>query len=1008
MSDDDGGFFASFARSMVQRSLPAAREWMRKRLGPAADVGHVEVRGPKLVVTGAKIPLGARLLFEVDHATLDIDPDAVVSGGMPVRFRRATGTLTAAGLLAIPVSLVGRGGAWLDADLTATDAKWDASETLLSGRGRVVVGPDHWRLDDLRLGGEGESIEASASGAPGRLPTTRLSFDGAHAGRLLDTWQAIAGRPWNLPIPRAARVDGTVSFAAVGSRADLRLKTQQSDLAVELSAQPNGELETFALTGQLGLDELPGVPWVSGGEPLKVRARLGGRMDALRGSVQLASPSVRSPWLNDAVPFELAASLNDDDAALHVNLGPAGEGRVAATFDPDGRAEGEGTATLDPKAVRAMGIALDSPPLAFTLRVGGSRTSPLLHADTTTKQLVASAASHALTLQTLKFSLGWVGGFDARLRARLGTGSLHLEHQGASSRVRAERIRRDDALAAAALFGVAVPALPVPDSAQLWADLTLGSGTVDGEIHAESTRSRLTIAPLCSRKATGFDGTRLRGAVDLADVPWLPGSDGRVTLEGTVRGPRVAPYLDLSLRADELGLALLPDAPLQVAALEASLTARRNGVLLSALSARVFGGVLSASGARVERQPDGLRVMAGELTAVDLREGTGRWLRLFGVPVQTDPTLNLRCVDDGDGVRMQAHVRGEQTDLRADVAVSAGALDGTWEGHAGLDDFDLPVRGGRVTLRGGLDGALSRPRATLRAELVQGCELVLGTVTVPVAHAVAEARFSRERWVWSGMEAQLLGGRVRSRGVFGRDTGLLGEVQAEDLEVGRVQLAGEPLESRLSGSFEGTLRLAGRAAKGRFLLHEPRYGVLSEAAPVLSRWGLPVPPLSGRRPLRLTVELEDGGLRVSEFEASVPGLRVHGDAELDDRGGISGDVVLDAGPSWLRDGRSLARLGHWLGGITVPVRLAGDLARLRLLPDVRAALRITFERLFRDVPTSRPALPAHGPTSLLGTDALLDRVAAGGDDAEDALDALLERGMSPEEIAERVAKRRAR
>lgn len=1008
MSDDDGGFFASFARSMVQRSLPAAREWMKKRLGPAADVGQVEVRGPNLVVTGAKIPLGTRLLFEVEHATLDIDPDAMVSGGMPVRFKRATGRVVAEGLLEIPVSLVGRGGAWLDADLTATGATWSASDTPLSGRGRVVVQPESWRVDDLLLAGEGESIEASASGASGRLPTTRLAFDGAHAGRLLDTWQAIAGRPWNLPLPRAARVDGTVSFAPVGSRADLRLKTERSDLSVELAAQPDGALDTLSLTGQLDLDEIPKTPWIAGGEPMKVRARLGGRMDALRGSVQLASASVRSPWLTEPVPFELSGSLNDDDAALHVTLGEAGQARVATTFDADGRAEGEGSARVDPAWFSPVGMLLSGAPLEWTLRVAGTRSSPLVHADTTGKRIVASREDGELTLRRIKLSLGWVGGLDARLRARLGPGSIDLSHQGPSSRLRVERVNRDDVVQAAEMFGVTWPDLPLPDTTQLWADVTLGDGTLDGEVHAESTRSRLTVAPLRSRRTTGFDGTRLRGVVDLADVPWLPESSGRVSLEGAVRGPRVAPFVDLSLRADRLAVAIVSDAALQVSELEATITARRTGVQLSALDARLLGGSLRARGAHLERQPEGLGVMVGELTATDLGEGTASWLRAFGVPIKTEPTVNIRCVDEGEGVRVQAHARTDGSDLQADFALAAGGVRGSWTGHLEFDDFHLPVDGGRLALRGELDGSLSRPRATVHAELVRSCRVVAGTLAVPVVHAVAEARFSRERWVWSGVDVETLGGHLTSRGVYGRDTGLIGEVRAEDLEVGLVTFGGAPLEPRLAGSFEGTLRFHGeRAARGRFLLHEPRYGALAEAAPVLARWGLPVPPLEGRRPLRLALELDDGVLRVADFEASVPGLRVKGDAQLRG-GGLSGDVVLDAGPDWLRQGRALARLGHLLGGITVPVRLGGDLAQLRMVPDVRAALRIAFERLFRDVPASRPLLPAHAPTRLLGTDALLDRVAEGGDDAEDALDTLLERGMTPEEIAERVAKRRAR
>ena len=1018
MSDEDGGFFASFARSMVQRSLPAAREWMRKRLGPTADVGQVEVRGPTLVVTGARIPLGATLLFEVDRATLDIDPDAVVSGGMPVRFQRATGRVTAGELLQIPVSLVGRGGPWLDADLTATDAKWQASEVPLSGRAHVVVGPDAWRLDDLRLSGKNEagdveSIAASASSSAGGAPSTRLDLERAHAGRLLDTWHAISGRPWNLPVPRDANVDGSVSFGAVGSRADLRLKTDRSDLSVELAAKPDGGLDAFSLSGQLDLDELAtSAPWtsvwVSGGAPMRVRARLGGRMDALRGSVQLASPELRSTWLTGPVSFELAASLNDEDAALSVELGPLGHARVAATFDSQDRAQGEGTATLDPRCLSLMEMRVDAEPLEWTARVSGTRTDPRLHADTTAKQLTLATEADKLLLRALKLSLAWADGLEGRLRARVGRGSLDLQRRAGKNRVRVSRLERDDLLTAMDLAGVAGPVELLPPSTQVWADVTLDGTDVDGEIHAESTGSRLTVSPLVSRERAGLDGTMLRGSLSLADLPWLPGSAGRIALEGAIRGPRAAPYLDVSARSDELSMLLVAEQPVVVSELEANATVRRTGVELGSLSARAFGGVITARGTRADRLDAGLRIQMGEVTAADLRDGLGRWFRAVGVPIRRDPTFNLRCVDEGAGVRVQVHLGEGVSNLGAEIVVGPEGLAGSsWSGRVGLDDFDVPLTGGRLDLNGTLDGTLDRPRLCANVELVEGTALALGPLVLPIAHAVGEARVSRDRWVWSGVNVQLLGGALLSRGVLGRDTGALGELRLEDLEVGQARFDGKALRGRLAGTLEGTLRLTGpRAARGRFALHEPEYGVLAEAESILARWGLPVPPIAGRRPLRWALELEGGAMRLSEFEASVPGLRVHGDASVAADGALSGELVLDAGRSWLAQGRSLARLGHLLGGITVPIHLGGDRDQFRVVPDIRAALRIAFERLFRDVPQELPALPAHAPTSLLSTDALIDRVAAGGDDAEPALETLLERGMTPEQIADLVSKRR--
>jgi len=102
------------------------------------------------------------------------------------------------------------------------------------------------------------------------------------------------------------------------------------------------------------------------------------------------------------------------------------------------------------------------------------------------------------------------------------------------------------------------------------------------------------------------------------------------------------------------------------------------------------------------------------------------------------------------------------------------------------------------------------------------------------------------------------------------------------------------------------------------------------------------------------------------------------------------------------------------GGLTVPLRVEGDGPMPRIRPDVLAAIdawigksRVgaSVQRLLDQLAAKAPppgARPPHDAGALAGTDTLLDRVAR-GDGADRAVEALLDRGLTPKELADALA-----
>ncbi len=132
-------------------------------------------------------------------------------------------------------------------------------------------------------------------------------------------------------------------------------------------------------------------------------------------------------------------------------------------------------------------------------------------------------------------------------------------------------------------------------------------------------------------------------------------------------------------------------------------------------------------------------------------------------------------------------------------------------------------------------------------------------------------------------------------------------------------------------------------------------------------------------------------------------------------GPLAGRLVLRPSAEWLRKSPLMSPLAVLLR--EVPVSVGGTLASPRFRADPRevadgAVARSPLGRRLRGILATLlpeafgPPPRTIEPSRLLSTDALLDRLAADGADGAEHFEALLERGLSTDEIARAVARRR--
>ncbi|MGE0786166.1 MAG: hypothetical protein AB7S26_10790 [Sandaracinaceae bacterium] len=338
----------------------------------------------------------------------------------------------------------------------------------------------------------------------------------------------------------------------------------------------------------------------------------------------------------------------------------------------------------------------------------------------------------------------------------------------------------------------------------------------------------------------------------------------------------------------------------------------------------------------------------------------------------------------------------------------------------------------RAALRGGWtapdgsDGGWIACELTLSAEAIRlllarpGLELRL-----PVDGLAVKATIDPDRVAWSIARVRFWDGELTSSGTWElANRALEAEVRARGIEVGSFPLRdGTFVAKWIEGALDADARLVRRgdgplSCEGTLALREPEYPMLAEVAPALAKYGLSGLSTSGNEPLLAEVRTVDAGWAFSSLTAGTPSARVRADARVES-GSLFVDGVALAREGFLKSSVLLRLPAAITGDLAIPFVMRGPLAS----PRFRADFAGTLERLLVDSgidaglreiggaidhvlcvrPTrrsSRPprSAPSRGGSSIEG----LVRRAASGIDEDACIEALLDRGLIPDEIADRI------
>ncbi|MBX3276035.1 MAG: hypothetical protein KF729_37635 [Sandaracinaceae bacterium] len=1070
MADEDGasGFFRSFANAMLERSLPAIREWLVSRLGPGTKVGTITLAEGRVVVGDAHVPLGARVVLDVDEAILDARPEDLVAGLPPARLVRLRGALRVmsggAVTLSAPVEIEGRGAAsaaWVDGEVRVGGASWQPARGVgdalpMYGTGRLTITTDAFRIVDASLTSGASQSRLDARGTLGaegaRLVEAVLSTRYARLGHALDVWAAFLGAAPSLPlpIPLDAVVDGTVSRDADGrTKAELTARTDRSELALRAAAKGRA-LEDAELSGTAAAEEL--LPaWIlaaidpAASEPLSVRARGHGPLDALDAEVELEAAALGSPWLR--APRAGTARLAVRGGRrwrVEGALEGAGTGQLELAIAPYGTLDGAAQLGLRPEAWALGPFACSGAPVELGVAIGGTRSAPELTLELDGRELTVARGSASVAMRRPRARAklaGTQGGLrfsDATGEARVGPGSVRLERHGEVTTVRLARVAAPDALAGLALVGAegwaSLDEMRLPPGAQVWAELALEGGGARGTAHLETPRSRVSLDPLVFGGGS-FEGTRALAVLDLDDAlatgvlddsPVLPREPGAIELRAEVsgRGEDAAVALDARARRLVLGLG---EGRLALDDVRARASLTRATSELHALEARVLGGRLEASGAlsRERLTIHALRLAGARPGALASDPRTRAALAALA--------LDLDVAGPFDALRVHATLSSAATRLEATLATDGAALapGARVEGHVGAADLapllaPLALDGAPLAIRAALSGRWARPAIALTLEGGDNT-VALGPVRAPLEALRVEARLDDDGLAIDEASARLAGGRVRLAALGSRAFGgALARLTAEGVDLARI----ERVSRELTGALHLELvawRLEGGAPGGRAeaRVEAPRYLGVARFAELFSRYGLRMPERESSEPLVAGVRLGGGALELRTVEARTASFSVRGAATRSSLGRWRGELALVARQAWLETSHLFEHPARWIGDVRVPIHVEGPEGHLRARADVLAALDEILARTWigrglgqaiealmralrmapEEAGASSPARH-HAPDALSTADALVDRVAARAPDAEEALEALLTRGLAPRELAERVQRRR--
>ncbi|MBI4865127.1 MAG: hypothetical protein HY815_33440 [Candidatus Riflebacteria bacterium] len=225
----------------------------------------------------------------------------------------------------------------------------------------------------------------------------------------------------------------------------------------------------------------------------------------------------------------------------------------------------------------------------------------------------------------------------------------------------------------------------------------------------------------------------------------------------------------------------------------------------------------------------------------------------------------------------------------------------------------------------------------------------------------------------------------------------------------------------LRGRAFGTVHLTGRGpdlalidGQGSCRLDQAECLFLRQLEAKLADYGLPGLPVGCTAPGKCRLLFADGWVRFLEVELTLDGARIVGDAGLSWTGDVDGQLEVALAREYLARSSLLAVPAALARSVTIPVTLSGTVGRVRAEADLvttlgralgetklGSAVRGVLEKLLRP-DTADPS------GTDMELDRILERILAGGPDAQRLMDELIDSGYTEEQLREMLGDLRRR
>lgn len=997
--------FGSLANALLDLGLPTIRQWLRDRIGPAADVAQVTTDGSLVHLDGVKIPIGPKGLLALERASAAIT--ALGRAGLPeVRLHAFTGVLgfgDGRHWFRAEVSFVSSPdpdeSAWIWGDLEIRNATWSARSgspktNPMNGHARLFVSSSAWRIEGGRLDGEvfrgrfagtgafdaGEPSDTSGGErplVPPALATAALALEHARVGPFLDAASGLGGKEIAIPsfIPLDAELDGELSWTLHdGARAELRVASEAVRAMLRGSVGPTGR----DLTGRIDAHVRPAVLLRATSIPREVMPReedtlsialdVGGdlRRPLVNGTVQGAELGFRlgRPRFVPAVVLQeprCELFLKDNRAVVRA-VALARSAKVTLDLDANVREPSAARGTLRADAidaaflrdvVRTLDVKIHVPDhlvgaIDFTLAPAGapSVVPPPVAVPSEAAQLREVVASRGPRISGA---------------LTLSTESSKLAFEVApdgAMRIAGGVTARD--LVATGVFAGAVA--PLEGDLVVALDVVRGASGAILRGTAGSPRLVLGVRRRPETAAFVLEGATVQIAIDRARFAYhelrFRAHGGRFVASGTIPFTRSPSSVLLDLALEEGG-AELAEALAQLA--------RRRG-RTEPSEASASDRRPDAPAARVERPGLRLRIAhegarpPEELWLPRALSARGR-LRLLGdASLGSEVTLRTpsgTAIDLGLVLSSEGYLEG--TTLQGTVAVADAIVSGAL-GPLGVAQWDA---GDHVEVDVLVGARTEKGSPFLVAFRSERLSATIANAALVLTHVSGAVRVDAERTAWCDVNAAACGGRITSSGLAGP-----GEVHARvsfsqvavhDLPPFAAGTTAPPPEGaaqtrpsevtiasfvrgRLSGSVIARTKEKSLHAAGDVVLEDAAFPALDRVRPALARYGLRPPNEDAAGPVTATIVGTDWGISARDVKIDLRGASVRGEIGLSRERVLDGHAEVVLEEEYLRTSKLLTLPRVLTDRLVLPVRVEGTLEH----PRVHAGIAGSLGRFLKD------------------------------------------------------------